>query len=478
MTPILRAVRILLALSITCAGLNAAAFIIWQPQTVIEYHNALTDEYFLTADESEAASLDSVFPAWHRTGLGFRVIPIWACPGCVPVDRFVGASHFYTANANESAMLKSAPGMSFEGVAFGVYPPTSQCFGGTYVYRLFDRRSPIGNHRYVPSTLVRDQMVAAGWTDEGIAFCANAGSAEIPLKTYPLTMPLDGKVMSAAQCRDESINLGGCMAIANLPVPATLYGFGPDQYFFRRYTGLFAIGLALPAESASRAAEGPFIQTAGDRQWGIHLEASARGAAAISSVSPMFKFSTAADRRVFPWGPGYPFETQLAVSSFLDVMFVNAKKPGSQAYGHTTVELIDRVSGHHLLFNVLAYGTIAGGEFAALDATTGHAMVGTSHRQGSPYGRNLQDAALNTPFGTDWAPNLDHVPVSYGGNFQFRTDRTEFKRVLAQARSLDPALSADPSDYYLDNYHFRNEAFGDAEIGLQLGWLSLDIMRR
>ena len=457
--------------------MNASAFFTPTYITVIEYHNVLTDEYFLTSNQAEEASLDSALPSWHRTGLGFSVIAPWTYGGTLLfLDRFVGASHFYTANADEAAILKSIPGMTYEGVAFRVHSPGA-CHGLTPVYRLFDPRSPIGNHRYVASTPVRDQMASAGWTMEGVAFCVDT-AIEIPLKSFELTMPLAAKIMSADQCRDESINIGGCMAIGNLSVPATSYGFGPDEYFFRRYTNIFAPAVGLPAANASQAADALFVQGESDSSWGIHLEASSRGASPLTSVSPLYKFPTVVDRRVFPWGPGYPFETELSVRSTVDVMFVNAKRPGSHAYGHTTVELVDRGSGHHLLFNVLAYGTIAGGEFVALDATTGKAIVATSYRQGSPFGRNLQYEAQSTPFGTDWAVDLDHSYVHYYGSFDFRTDRTEFQRALAHARTVDSALSADPSDYYLDNYHFRNEAFGDAEIGLRLGYVSLNIMRR
>ena len=46
------------------------------------------------------------------------------------------------------------------------------------------------------------------------------------------------------------------------------------------------------------------------------------------------------------------------------------------------------------------------------------------------------------------------------------------------ARTVDGALSANPADYLLDNYHFNNEVYGDGEIGMNLGGFRLEIVRR
>ncbi len=51
-------------------------------------------------------------------------------------------------------------------------------------------------------------------------------------------------------------------------------------------------------------------------------------------------------------------------------------------------------------------------------------------------------------------------------------------RVLDAARTLDPALSADPADYLLDNFHFNNEVFGDGEIGINLADYKVELIRR
>jgi hypothetical protein len=55
-----------------------------------------------------------------------------------------------------------------------------------------------------------------------------------------------------------------------------------------------------------------------------------------------------------------------------------------------------------------------------------------------------------------------------GEGVRLRMDRTEFQRVLDDARTINPAPSATP-DYLADNFHFNNEVVGNAEIGMGLG---------
>ena len=65
-----------------------------------------------------------------------------------------------------------------------------------------------------------------------------------------------------------------------------------------------------------------------------------------------------------------------------------------------------------------------------------------------------------------------------GGRFEFRVDRAEFSRILAAARTLEPALSADPADYVFDDYHFNNEIAGDGEIGVTIADMGFRLLRR
>jgi len=57
-------------------------------------------------------------------------------------------------------------------------------------------------------------------------------------------------------------------------------------------------------------------------------------------------------------------------------------------------------------------------------------------------------------------------------------NRDEFQRAVNAARTVDSALSADPADYLVDNFHFNNEVFGDGEIGLNLDSYTLALLRR
>ena len=75
---------------------------------VIEFYNTNLDNYFITADSSEAAAIDggSAGPGWSRTGNTFK------SGGSTSVCRFYGSqspgpnSHFYTVDADECASLK------------------------------------------------------------------------------------------------------------------------------------------------------------------------------------------------------------------------------------------------------------------------------------------------------------------------------------------------------------------------------------
>ena len=93
----------------------------------------------------------------------------------------------------------------------------------------------------------------------------------------------------------------------------------------------------------------------------------------------------------------------------------------------------------------------------------------TEFRPSTPYGRSIGAAALSTPPGFDAGAH---------GEFDFRMDRTEFQRVIDDARRLNPRLSADPSDYLVNNFHFNNEVVGNAEIGASIGGFSLRLMPR
>jgi probable HAF family extracellular repeat protein len=154
------------------------------PNAAIEYHYAALDHYFLTANPAEIALMDSGrFAGWTRTGQTFSV-HLDAPTGTNAVCRFFGAaftSHFYTANADECALVKTYPAWQFEGIAFNIAvpEPNGNCPSATQpVYRLYNNgKGAAPNHRYTTSLTTRSQMMDAGWVPEGagplgVAMCA------------------------------------------------------------------------------------------------------------------------------------------------------------------------------------------------------------------------------------------------------------------------------------------------------------------
>ena len=165
------------------------------PVVVVEYYNEWLDHYFMTQSGNEIALLDAGGQGgWKRTGQTFKA---WANasdapPQAKPVCRFYAKgpnSHFYTADANECEQLKQLEsagraqaagngteflGWGYEGIAFyALAPDNGQCAPGAHpVWRSYNDRAlqNDSNHRFTVDSQVRDSM--AGWTLEGLAFCA------------------------------------------------------------------------------------------------------------------------------------------------------------------------------------------------------------------------------------------------------------------------------------------------------------------
>ena len=160
----------------------------------VEYFNAITGHYFVTATASEAQIVDTggAGPGWLRTGRSF---PAWidqaqAAPNAQPVCRFYSSganSHFYTASASECQQLKdleaqerartgTVVGWQFEGNAFFVQAPAGgQCPAGTVtVMRAYNNGFANGegsNHRFVDDAELQQLMVDRSWISEGAVMC-------------------------------------------------------------------------------------------------------------------------------------------------------------------------------------------------------------------------------------------------------------------------------------------------------------------
>ena len=357
------------------------------------------------------------------------------------------------------------------------------------VYRFYNGRFPFNdsNHRFVTSAAERQRMRDKGWFDEGVRFCAY-GTSDTPIKAFAI-QPFQGPfaVRPSAQCEDESINIGPCIAVNNLPTPDKIVRVTPPVApgatagrEFSDRTAVFTseayvVDPSLPqAESAADV----FVQQAAEGI-GLHVDTRHRGVnSSLSSVNPLYQLHNSAgpglrDDRFFPFG-AYESDVELAVSFEINVRRLALRGTGSAAYGHPTLEFVDTRSGHHVYFTLLTYGTVPTGDYLAVDGGTGKVIVGTSFGPNASYGRSLGASVLPLPGQYD-EPNQT---LANHGRFEFRMARADFAKVLADARKLDTAVSADPADYLLDNFHFNNEVFNDGEIGLWLNGYTVQLLRR
>ena len=189
-----RAKRALVVASAALAGFSGSAHAVDPTATVIEYYNATLNHYFITAFTDEAAMLDAgiIVPGWKRTGIEWKA---WAAAGdmtgTAPVCRFYGTpgkgpnSHFYTASADECAIVKNNPGWTFEAIAFWIEAPnyaslTGFCSAGTTpVYRsYYPGSAPVEtNHRYVTDLTIHQKMASSSIL-EGTVMCSPLSSAQ------------------------------------------------------------------------------------------------------------------------------------------------------------------------------------------------------------------------------------------------------------------------------------------------------------
>ena len=150
----------------------------------VEFHNALRDRYFVTADAGEIAFLDSGRePGWARTGRGFSVYASQLSDGrAYPVDRFFSSkldAHFFTASSRDTVVLAGSPEWQLESQPFDLPLPdtlTGECPDRTTpVYRLFNPRN--GDHRYTTDAALAAALQDDGWIAEGygerpVAMCS------------------------------------------------------------------------------------------------------------------------------------------------------------------------------------------------------------------------------------------------------------------------------------------------------------------
>ncbi|MCE9551643.1 MAG: YncE family protein [Betaproteobacteria bacterium] len=155
--------------------------------SVVEFYNTNLDNYFLTANASEASAIDggSAGPGWIRTGNTFK------SGGSTAVCRFYGSqspgpnSHFYTLLGAECDNLKQLQATTpvtekrwnFESLDFlSTVPINGTCASGLLpVYRAYNNgfaRGVDSNHRISASQAAIQEVINRSWINEGVVMCA------------------------------------------------------------------------------------------------------------------------------------------------------------------------------------------------------------------------------------------------------------------------------------------------------------------
>ena len=462
--------------------------------TVVEYFNTGTGHYFYTWSQSDQAALDSgAFGAgWVRTGQGFGAYGTLdrargggyafdACASagaCLPITRFYAPgpnSHFFTGLASDVAILdRPGTGWFRESVAFytGMPDASGNC-PGTPVHRLYNNRAAFNdsNHRYTADETARQLMVARGWVDEGVAFCAY-GKRTTTAETHSFSVPGIADIMDIRDCRAATV-AGSCLGVMNLPIPShaftsTSIGFERDD--FDRQTGMDTatrpLTMAVTGGPRNAAAADAFIQLSNTinpawngRPTGIHLATQSRIGEPYASITALRRLQRAT---VFPYRFDTGTDRELHLQAWVFVQEVAARE-GSHAYGVFTLQFTDEVSGRSLLFNIIAFGTLPAGEGVGRDLHTSlplvYATAGTDGRFGKIWGGPPRAIAQQVN------------PLN--GFYQAWINRRHFQGILEAARQVDPLLSPRPEDYSVANFGLVNEAYGEGEIGLVMTSLSL-----
>jgi hypothetical protein len=480
------------------AAAPATAFFLGNPdppKLVLEYFNEGTGHFVLLSDPAEITAVDggSAGPGWKRTGFWFHAMNE---PRATPnVCRFYSRnynSHFFTADPAECDYVRTHDAnWTYEKTDFAIATPVQgACAAGlTPIYRTFNNRwrENDANHRFQLDAVIRDDLVAQGWSDEGIAFCAVDAGRD----TQKSFLIATNQVRPSAECEDESINLGPCIALNQIPrLTNMIMAWAPPWYVtrgdnyslvFEQVTGLDSNVFTAQAPADTNAvALHSFAQSnfSSSTQIGIHVSALDRTVGTLASINPLYQMSTAApaswqtDARVFPWA--WAHDNQIDVSFDLHVQMVRRGDSSSHAYGHPTLQFRDLRSGHQLYVTLGAFGTNVTNiedDYTAIDGGTGRVIVGTNFRADPAFGRRISGEAMIC----HGDATSGDCGMSGAQPYHFRIRRADFPVILERARALDPALSTDPADYILANFHFNDEIFGDAQLGLTLADYRLDV---
>jgi len=175
---------------------GASATVVAGPPTVtvVEYHHAAFDHYFITPVIDEIAKLDAHAPPfqdWSRTGFSFKAYVNATAPaGSNAICRFFNdhfapkSSHFYAGHGfgcEDTLRLFPDWGLEDDKLFNMMLPDASgACPAGTIpVYRLYNQgMGGAPNHRFVTSLAERQKMLDLQYVPEGngigVGMCAPA----------------------------------------------------------------------------------------------------------------------------------------------------------------------------------------------------------------------------------------------------------------------------------------------------------------
>lgn len=155
------------------------------PVNVVEYYSRDAKRFFITGRPDEITQLDAMPTNFVRTGMTFAAETALVrstdatrtaiCRFYAPPAAGGSNTHFYGRDA-DCTLLKRFSTLRYEGYDFRAGVPINGACPTTLptaVFRLFNNASASnnGNHRYVVSETRRNEMLGAGWLDEGVAFC-------------------------------------------------------------------------------------------------------------------------------------------------------------------------------------------------------------------------------------------------------------------------------------------------------------------
>jgi hypothetical protein len=444
---------------------------------VIEYVNEINGHYLLLpASDPEVAIVESggAGPGWQRTGNDFTTATFEPLPVC----RFyspVFNTHFYTAEAAECALVKANPDWVYEKSPFTASEPIGGGCIGVPVYRVYHA----GDHRYTADAGLRDAMIARGWKDEGVGFCVRTGGREALVTANTLnTFPV--RIDSPQACQST---MGACIALDSLaPMPNRVPPYLPPNYITTNPAYPTGVSAIVGTENRNDLYTGEPPDPAAILQHsfatvgpGLYINGHDRLDGDYARITPMVELPGVAgptsDERLFVWRTAT--DRELRVSALASVGIVARDGPGSQAYGGPVLEFGDAASGRSFLVTLQAYGIMQPADFVAPDARSAEPIVSTVFRPNPLFGRVLSGSFIAcTGDGSPCAPASGSF---FGMPFSFSLKRADFQAALDRARSVDPALSGNPADYFLARVAFNNETYLDARLGASVAGLTAEI---